>query len=216
MGYRADDIAYADFFYSNGFIKDNKDTFYKYVDVIQDAGMAIYLEDRCYLLAKPTVRVNGNGFTHSDENPAIEWKDGSGIYMLNGVTFPKDLWQNVVSGTMPFKDILAIEDIDQRTQAMRYGDVDAFMEHVKGKILDTFTKTTPDKKQINYRLYEIPVEPSNTFTETAYFMTYDCPSTGKKYMSGVAEAKTVAEAMAWKFGLTQEQWKTLQPLVTES
>ncbi len=134
--------------------------------------------------------------------------------MLNGVRFPEDLYKKVTSGDMPFEEILAIVDIDQRTQAMRFGDPVRFVQHSGGKMLDTVTKKLPDGKQIWYRLYEIPKGP--IFTQDAYYVIYDDPSTGKQYMSGVEPCRTVAEAMGWKFGITAKQWENLVPLVTEA
>ena len=161
------------------------------------------------------VRRNTLNQLSSDEFPAIEWRDGFKLHYLNGVFFPEKLWTKVVSGKMPFKDILKIKDIDQRTQAMRFGDIDAFMKFTKAKKLDSQIKVNGDGF-ITYTLYQIPVEPSRIFTETAYFVVYDCPSTGKKYMSGVEPCKTVAEAMAWKFQIKEEEWREMIPLVHES
>ena len=50
----------------------------------------------------------------------------------------------------------------------------------------------------------------------ACYMVYDCPSTDKKYMSGVEPFKTVPEAMAWKFDCGVEDWLNLIPLISES
>ena len=38
---------------------------------------------------------------------------------------------------MPFEEILKIVDVDQRTQAMRYGDVREFLKHTKSALLDS-------------------------------------------------------------------------------
>jgi hypothetical protein len=57
---------------------------------------------------------------HSDVRSAISWRDGFELYYLAGVHFPKELWQKVVSGKMSFKQILDIENTEQRLQAMRF------------------------------------------------------------------------------------------------
>ncbi len=60
------------------------------------------------------------GRLHSDSNKAIEYPDGYGLYMLHGVKFEKELWEQVASGKMSFSDILKIENTEQRLQAMRH------------------------------------------------------------------------------------------------
>lgn len=193
-----------------------------------EKGLGFYfpMQDMLVVVPVPTFRLNPANLLHSDNFPAIQWKDGKGYYYLNGVKFPQDLWKEVISGHMPFDQILKIVDIDQRTQAMRYGNVDEFLKHVSAKVLDTYQKFRPDGEIINYALYEIPVGNNSPFTETAYYMFYDCPSTGKKYISGVAKPMrtdelNVPSMMAWKFSdeetiMSSEEWKSLSPLITES
>ena len=117
---------------------------------------------------------------------------------------------------MPFADILAIEDIDQRTQAMRFGDVWEFVKHAKGELLDKVGKERRDGTIVEYWLYKFPA--GDIFTEEAFFAIYNdlVPESTKVYMSGVPECKTVAEAMSWKFSddlhtLTPEAWLKLIP-----
>ncbi len=210
--YRADDIAYGDFMYSQGFIKDNTELFYKWADVISDAGMAIYTEDTCYLLAKPKVLLDTAGNNHSDREKAIKWGDNSGMYYLHGVRFEEDLWQRVTSRTMPFADILAIEDIDQRKQAMKYGSVWDFVKHCNAKEIDTYTKVGSDGRQIRYWLYEFPAT-TDMFPNGAMYAIYDDSMLGaaETHAQGVPkECRTVPEAMSWKQYITAAQWEALE------
>ena len=185
------------------------------------AGYRVEYQDTLYIAPTPLIKINSSNLFHSDSGPAIRWKGAEQFFYLNGVNFPEALWSKVVSGKMPFQEILAIEDIDQRTQAMRYGSVDEFMQHVGAKTLDTYQKFRPDGEPVNYTLYEIPQTPASPFTETAYYMRYSCPSTNKDYMSGVPKFSKIADAMAWKFSdqsnvMTPDEWRCLVPLITES
>ena len=182
----------------------------------KEAGLG-YMNDstdgkELFLAPNPVVRMNGNLF-HSDSLPAIEWKTIKEYY-LNDVKFPKELWERVVSGSMPFQEILQIEDIDQRTQAMRYGNVDEFIKHAKGNLLDSYIKIAANGKEVLYKLYKIPA--GDIFLKDAYYAVYQCPSTDRVYMSGVEPCKTVAEAMSWKHWMKPSEWKRLIPLRTES
>jgi hypothetical protein len=218
VDYSWDDLVFG--FEYNQEHKGNKND-KKFLDYMQllleakEAGLGFRLEynNTLYLVPAPVIRQINQQY-HSDTQPAIEWETDK-YYYLGGVNFSEKLWTKVVSGKMPFRNILKIKDIDQRTQAMRYGDIDAFMKHTKAKKLDSQIKVNSDGC-ITYSLYQIPVEPSQIFTETAYFVVYDCPSTGKKYMSGVEPCKTVAESMSWKFQITENEWREMVPLVHES
>ena len=184
---------------------------------IKEAGVGYGAEQNgvLYICPNPILRFSAEFNYHSDTEPAIEWKNGLKVYYLNGVYFKEDLWKKVISKKMSFEEILAIEDIDQRTQAMKYGDVEKFLEFVEAKKLDEHQKETLDGVKINYALWEIPIT-KKIFTETAYYMLYDCPSTGKKYISGVPKFSKVEEAMAWKIGVSPEDWRNMIPLVSES
>src|SRR3990167_7925762 len=63
---------------------------------------------------------NENGQLHSDQVKAIEYPDGWGLYVLDGVVLSEDLWKKILSQTMTFKEIIAIEISDQRTVALKY------------------------------------------------------------------------------------------------
>ena len=213
-------ISFYDFFDRIG-IKLTNENFYKFMELMRSGIYdMVQLDGLCIVASLPKiVRRNTQNFMHSDEFPAIEWRDGFKLHYLNGVFFPEDLWKQVVSKEMPFEDILKIEDIDQRTQAMRYGDPLKFFKHVGATEIDTYTKYTKENKAINYSLYKIPK--GDIFRTDAYYMLYLCPSTDKTYMSGVPEFKTVAEAMAWKqsddfFTVSAEEWKQMVPLIHES
>ena len=121
---------------------------------------------------------------------------------------------------MPFADILKIEDIDQRKQAMKYGNVWDFVKHVGGIELDTDMKVgAKDGRKIRYWLYKFPAAlPKNDpiFAKDAYYAIYEDSMLGAAeiHMQGVPACKTIAEAFAWKqsddwYTVTPEQWKDM-------
>ena len=177
-------------------------------------------KDFVMVCARPKViSRNINGRLHLETGKAIEYPDGWGLYFLNGVRFDEELFKKVTSKTMKFEDILAIQDIDQRTQAMRFGDVKQFLAHTKAEQLDSYIKYRPDNTLVHYSLHKI--KSGEIFRTDAYYMVYDCPSTGQTYMSGVEPCKTVAEAMAWKmsddnYTVTPKNWESMLPLIHEA
>jgi hypothetical protein len=155
------------------------------------------------------------GLLHSDTHKAIEYSDGWGLHMLHGVRFSEELWTRIISRQMPFADILKIEDVDQRRQAMKYGDRQEFLKYAKAELLDTHDKTRPDGTHIPHKLWKIPQ--GDIFTKDAYYAEYESLSVqGEFYFQGVMPSKTVAEAMGWKRGITAQEWLEQKPMVHES
>ena len=189
-------------------------------------GYRVEWEDTLHLVPTPLVLLNAQNEFHSPHHPAIQWKGGEKFYYLNNVNFPFELWQRVVSREMPMSKVLKIEDIDQRTQAMRFAKdgLREFYKAQKGKMIDQYVKMDSEGNPIKYELWEIPA--GEVFSKTVYFAIYNCPSRLKngsesEYSKGVPEFKTVAESMAWgmsdeKSVLTPKQWQSLIPLVHES
>ena len=61
------------------------------------------------ICARPIRICREDGRLHSDQVKAIEYPDGWGLYALDGVVLPKDLWKRIVSKEMSLSEIMAIE-----------------------------------------------------------------------------------------------------------
>ena len=116
---------------------------------------------------------------------------------------------------MPFADILKIVDIDQRKQAMKYGNVWDFIKYEKATLIDETVKVgAKDGRKIRYWLYRFPA--GELFTKDVHYMIYDDSMLGaaSQHMQGVPDCTTVAQAMAWKqsddlFTVTPAQWSEM-------
>ena len=212
-------MSFYDYFTEIGIVR--LELFDTYKEFIQSGVYDTIMFDKFVIGCRRPQQISRNTqfVMHSTTGPAISWRDGFSLHYLNGVYFSEELFKKVTSGTMLFEDILKIEDIDQRTQAMRFGDVKQFLAHTKAEQLDSYIKYRPNGTLINYALYKIKA--GDIFRTDAYYMIYDCPSTGHIYMSGVEECKTVAEAMSWKmsdddYKVTPEQWSEMIPLKDEA
>ena len=188
-----------------------------------DAWAVYYSEDIAIVSRKPEVKRNVDGRLHSLNSPAVSFKDGYEIHYINGVYFPKDMFEKLTEKKMSFEEILAIVDVDQRNQAMRFvGDEERekFLQHVKAQVIDEYTKESLDGKKVYYKLYSIPQ--GEIFATEVKAMWYTCPSTGMSNFSGVpSEMKTVAESMAWKGSdesniITPKMWENCIPLTDEA
>jgi len=176
--------------------------------------------DFVMVCARPSkISKNTEGRLHSDTDMAIKYPDGWGLYLLNGIRFDEKLWKRIVSfkdsKDMPFDEILKIADVDQRVQAMKYGNVSEFIKHANATKVDQYTKyRLEDNAPINYYLYEFPS--GDIFTETVHYLIYDDTVLLDKkiHMQGVPPFKTVPEAGAWKrsndvFTITPEDWENM-------
>jgi hypothetical protein len=209
----ADDLAFADVFVATGVLSKQKaKELEEYKKLLETQRIAVLTEDVAYVLVAPIVRRNERGQLHHTKLPAVQWGK-SGQYYLNGVSFPKELFERVTAENVSAKDILSIEDIDQRTQALRFMPAEDMVKELKGELLDEVDKLTVTGEPVNYKLYKFPK--GAVFTEDAYYVLFDCPSTRKKHIEGFEKASTVAEAMAWAEETTEEDWKSRIPLLHE-
>ena len=187
------------------------------INFIENVNFILPYKNVAFISAKPVKIHWNNGLLHNTRGMAVEYSDGWGIYSLNGIRFETDLGKKLINKELSFEKILGIKDVDQRNQALRFvGDSEKikFLEHYKAEIVNEDSKKSINGKRIYYKLYKI--SKGDLFAEDTYIMWYECPSTGLQNFSGVPKAKTVAEAMAWKFQISGEQWAEMIPLRDEA
>ncbi len=140
---------------------------------------------------------------HNEEKPAITWRDGYEQHYLCGVYFDKPLWEKVVSGGMDFKEVMEIQNMEQRMVALKLLNPVTLLEGTGAKLLNRSNRGN--------ELYLI----KGLFSQPAYFLKYVCPSTGRIYISGIdpefAQENPLADScMAWKHQLTDEEYAQLE------
>ena len=146
-----------------------------YIDDVIDSWMCIYLKNVAVVSRKPVVRREDERL-HSDQLPAVLFPDGYEIYFLDGVEFPKETWQRVVSKEMSLSEIMKIEISDQRTVALKYNPQAIIKE--KAKLVH--------KSERGNELYLVKGSEINTLTSypEMYFLKMTCP-TGRVFIEGV-------------------------------
>ena len=163
----------------------------------------IQLKGLCIVSEMPTeVRRESmeNTRLHSTESPAVKFADGYEVYRLWGVRFEKDIFDKVTSGQMPAKEVVNLENIEQRMAALRLlgaekilSDLDSRLEHEEG----------------GYQLYSV----HNMTQRVEYALKYKCPTTAREYVSfvrpEVGEKKDAIHAIASKWSMTKEQYLNL-------
>ena len=163
----------------------------------------IQLDKFCIVCEKPDfISRDEEHRLHNEERSAIHWRDTYEQFYLFGVYFEKELWEKVVGKELSFKEIMAIENMEQRMVALKMMNPVELLEETKAKLLDMSERGN--------ELYLI----TNLFDTPAYFLKYSCPSTGRIYISGIdpqfAQENPKADScMAWKHNLTEDEYKLL-------
>ena len=170
---------------------------------LKEAGCGYWAEKDglIYICPNPIILLENNQY-HSDQLPAISWRDGLELYYLDGVHLEKSLWEKILSHTMSFKEIMAIEISDQRTVALKYNPELIIKENA----------TLVHKDDRSNELYLIEKQPINKDLNfpKIWFLKMLCP-TGRTFIEGVppdeAEKNPNATDMqALLCGLTRSEY----------
>ena len=142
---------------------------------------------------------------HSDQVKAIEYPDGWGLYALDGVILEEDLWKKIISKTMTFSEIMAIEISDQRTVALKYNPQAIIKENAKLIHAD-------DRNNELYLIENQQINKDLNFPKI-WFLKMLCP-TGRVFIEGVppeeAEKNPNATDMqAFLCGLTKSEYMNM-------
>lgn len=184
----------------------NDYTYLEYCELLMQAkeagmGYRVEFEGTVYCVPTPIVRVDEHSKFHSISESAIRWKGGKEFYYVHGVYFTHTLWKSIVDRTIRTKDVLALDNIEQRMVTLKVIGVEQLLHETHATLLDT-------SKRGN-ELYKV----EHIFNQTAYFLKYTDPSTNRVYVSGIppalGELGEADSAMAWKFQLTPEEYTQL-------
>ena len=203
-------VAFVNFFFDVCGLKLDKDIMERaeaYRKVCESVNYIWPNSEFIMVCARP-IRIcrNESGQLHSDQVKAIEYPDGWGLYALDGVILPEDLWKRIISKTMTFKEIMAIEISDQRTVALKYNPEAVIKENA----------VLVDKSDRGNELFKIENQQLNKDLDfkTIWFLRMKCP-TGRTFVEGVppeaAAAQPKADVMqALLCGLTYEEYQSLK------
>lgn len=206
-------LSFYDYFTRIGIINDDEN-FNIFRDMIR-AGIwtSCYYEHRVLVCRLPTkVSKDEQGRLHSTTGPAVQWRDGSGQYFLHGVNFRQnlddcmsepELWRKIVSSKdLSLNEILRIPNIEQRHVALKLHGAEKLLQEVGAQAQRI------DKSERGNELYKIELI---IWGRTLKLLKYKDPSTERIYVSFVPyEYEKADEAMAWKFQLSEEEYRLLK------
>ena len=196
-------LSYLDYFDAIGVLKNEE--FRKLRDVLSlGIWTAIFFENVAILSMTPSkVLLDDNKRLHSVSEPAIQFRDGYSIYRIHGIEFDEKTFYDLTQRKIPVKDILQLENIEQRYVALEYYGFDTILDELNARLIDESPRGN--------KLYEIDFAGSAGNVVTTKFLKYSCPSTERNYGSFVKPEITQADqAMAWKHNCTEEEYEVLR------
>jgi hypothetical protein len=201
-------LSFYDYFSRIGIM--NHENFNIFRDMLR-AGIwtSCYYKHRVLVCRLPTkVSKDEQGRLHSTTGPAVQWRDGSGQYFLHGVNFSQsleehmsqpELWKKIISKELSFIEILRISNIEQRHVALKLYGAEKLLQEAGAQRID--------KSERGNELYKIE---NLIGGRTLKLLKYKDPSTERIYVSFVPyEYEKADEAMAWKFQLSESEYKLL-------
>jgi hypothetical protein len=176
-----------------------------YEKLAELSGPRIMHEEFCMISDRPKIlKVNESNQPHCDLGPFCEWRDGSGLFALNGVRVPEWLVMTKAEDLNPH-DIMKLENAEQRKEGIRKIGIDRMREPLKVQIIDSWK---------DYELWSIEFEGRRI----GPYLKMINDTTGQVHVEGCGEItsggidpniKTCQEALAWRGGFsvyTNAEW----------
>jgi len=154
---------------------------------------------------------NEDNRLHCDQESAVGFADGWGIYAIHGVRFEKDTWQKIVDQDFTVKDLAELPTAEHRASAISMLRADRMLEALNAKLVSTGTKYRKlgfENKQES-ELYQVD-DFMGLSGNTEYCLKMKHPSLDQEYIEwvhpdvGVKHDADLAQATA--FGWTKEQY----------
>lgn len=153
--------------------------------LVRECGLVVQLENTCLVCDRPQVlRFNSRHRLHAEGTPAIEYADGYGIYVYEGVRLPKEYelpleqWQS--------NWLLQEKNAELRRVLIQGIGYDRLCQELQAVELDVWRE---------YSLLRID---SQVDVEPIYLLKMTCPSTSNVHATRVPpEITTAREAIRW-------------------
>ena len=177
-------VAFYDYFEKIGVVKHK--AFKRYKKMLKSGiFMTILFENVALACRRPkAVRRDDQGRLHSDQKPAIEWRDGYKLYYLHGQHVNESLWKRIVSQEMTLKDIMDIRNADERTMAFSMLRPDRLLEAMNAKLIHTGIKGTK-LYQVDDFAEKVLGDTSRIKNSTEYCMVMQDASTDRVFLEWV-------------------------------
>jgi len=131
------------------------------------------------------IRRNARGQLHADGRLAIEWPDGWGLWMLNGVNVGREIAETPAENLNPHM-VLRAKNVKVRRELVRKIGIERVCSGLNAQVIDS------------YRDYELLILNLGDARKRPYLKMKN-PSIDCYHVEGVPpDCKTVREALAWR------------------
>lgn len=170
-------VAFYDFFERIGAV--TLEEFTKYRKFIQSGIYDMIAFEELAIVSAPPSMVNKDtqGRLHSVSGPAIAWGEHFQLWYISGVHFEHKLWQQVITGALSGKQILELDNMEQRMIALKLKGME--------NVLDELQAKTINKTDRNELVRVDGVFDTSDGGDEAFFLKYTCPSTGRVYLKHI-------------------------------
>lgn len=195
LGFDAGWTAFYDYFRRTGVPMEDLN-FDKWLVFLESGVWAsLFYENVAFVCSGPkSVRTDENGALHAGDGKAIEWRNGWGLYALNGVVVDEDIVMTPARDLDPQR-ILTTQNAEVRREIIRKIGIERAILGLKAKTIDAWD---------GYELLELP--PIEGMTIKAVYLKMRNPSTGTYHVEGVPpEIRTCRGALSWRIG--GAEWK---------
>jgi hypothetical protein len=178
-------VAYTGWFDYGQYIGVNfdKELYETFMAFVSNVGFIIPYKDIAFISEAPERITWNNRLLSYDHDKAVKYKDGWGLYCLDGVRFTKDEWTKIVNQEFTLGGLIKADmGADKSAVAMKYLRPDRLLEGMKAKLIDTGRKGT--------RLYQVDefthkVTGGQKQGDTEYCIRMKHPSLDTEYIEWV-------------------------------
>jgi hypothetical protein len=184
----------------------------------KSCGWVLPFEHVCFVSDRPKViSLNAEKKLHRDLGKAVEYRDGTGVYSLNGIVMEE--WMVMTPAhQLDAQKIMAVQNVDQRRELLRKLGIERFITKIGATVIDTQSTedcsfsaslktlvTQVPQTDTMYELLDVNLGPE---IPHARFLKMWNPSIGVWHVEGVApECRTVQQAINFRAGDMKKPWK---------
>lgn len=134
-------------------------------------------------------KANGVSVLHNPKGLALAYKDGTGVYAVDGVRVPLEDQPAFLSQDP--KQYLQVKNAEVRSALLRSLSPEEFVTALEPKVLQTLTL---GPQELKYSLLEITLD-----GQRRVYLDMTCPSKGTRHVEAVPpETASVEAALAWR------------------
>jgi hypothetical protein len=175
-------VSFYDFFTKIGII--NNDNFNKYNELCQANSFQNYFYENIVFSIQPPVVItkNDNGVLHDNKKYAIEFRDGSGYYYINGRSCPEHIFNE--AKTLTKERFISEENEDYKAMWYEILGQEKMMEILGAKMIDSGMFVHENGELETVELYKT-TEKIEGVDDYMAWVKFICPSTGSSYLIDV-------------------------------